>query len=263
MPRTWTTSSTSSRSSSLCWAWMRSGREPVAVPAARQDQLVSGLPPRQPEARRRRTCAADRRRVHHARWLHVVADWHGVGKADSTIRAYQSYRAQHQKLLADGSITVAGGIGTLTKDVVFGSPSTAGAIAQGRSCNGRTSWMADDGSNSGAWESRESTDGQHPPPVDAGPMARPWRDRPWDQSLFLCNDPLETPRASCWPTSARSAPIFTRRRTPVRRPTRSTAAGCRAGASDQPSCRRWATRSRRPTPAASTLPSRARCTTRS
>jgi len=75
----------------------------------------------------------------------VVADWHGVGKADSTIRAYQAYRAQHQKLVADGSIVIADGVGALAKSVVFGSPSTAGAIAQGRSCNGRISWIADDG----------------------------------------------------------------------------------------------------------------------
>ncbi len=84
----------------------------------------------------------------------LVADWHGVGKADSTVRAYQSYRAQHQKLIADGSIVVANGIGTVAKDIVFGSPSTAGAIAQGRSCNGRISWIADGGMTFGAWESR-------------------------------------------------------------------------------------------------------------
>ena len=84
----------------------------------------------------------------------VVADWHGVGKADSTIKAYESYRAHHQKLATDGSIAVEDGVGTLAKDVVFGSPSTAGAIAQGRSCNGRISWIADDGTTFGAWESR-------------------------------------------------------------------------------------------------------------
>jgi hypothetical protein len=85
----------------------------------------------------------------------VVADWQGVGRADSTIRAYQSYRAAHQKLIADGSIVVADGVGTLAKDLVFGSPSTAGAIAQGRSCNGRISWIAADGTTFGAWESRD------------------------------------------------------------------------------------------------------------
>ena len=72
----------------------------------------------------------------------VVADWHGVGKADSTIKAYESYRAQHLKLIAEN------GTGLVAKDIVFGSPSTAGAIAQGRSCNGRISWIAQDGTRS-------------------------------------------------------------------------------------------------------------------
>lgn len=84
----------------------------------------------------------------------VVADWHGFGKAESTIRAYEAYRAQHHKLVADGSIVIDNGIGTLAKDIVFGSPSTAGAIAQGRSCNGRISWISDDGTTFGTWESR-------------------------------------------------------------------------------------------------------------
>lgn len=40
-----------------------------------------------------------------------VAGWHGVGKADSTIKAYESYRAQHLRLIADGSIVVESGVG--------------------------------------------------------------------------------------------------------------------------------------------------------
>jgi hypothetical protein len=84
----------------------------------------------------------------------VVPQWQGVGKAQSTIRSYDSYRAQHQKLVAAGSIVVADGVGTLTKNVVFPSPSTAGAIALGRSCNGRISWIASDGTTFGDWESR-------------------------------------------------------------------------------------------------------------
>ncbi len=63
----------------------------------------------------------------------VVATWHGVGKAESTIKAYASYRAEHERLLADGAIAVENGTGVLTRDVVFGSPSTAGAVALGRS----------------------------------------------------------------------------------------------------------------------------------
>lgn len=72
---------------------------------------------------------------------------------DSTARAYASYQALHDKLVADGSIVIGGTIGTLTRDVVFSSPSTAGAIVLGRSCNGRDSWISDQGSF-GQWEAR-------------------------------------------------------------------------------------------------------------
>ena len=37
-------------------------------------------------------------------WSRVVATWHGIGKATSTQKAYASYRARHEGLLADGSI---------------------------------------------------------------------------------------------------------------------------------------------------------------
>ena len=130
-------------------------REPRAVPSARQEDLVSpvfrlqnkklGVAARAQQIDGEFTVLAGSA---------VVANWHGVGKADSTIRAYESYRAQHQKLVADGSIIVGNGVGTLAKDLVFGSPSTAGAISLGRSCNGRISWIADDGTTFGAWESR-------------------------------------------------------------------------------------------------------------
>jgi hypothetical protein len=84
----------------------------------------------------------------------VVASWHGVGKADSTRRAYDTYRAQHQHLVDTGAIAVVDGIGRLTRNVVFTSPSTAGAVALGRSCNGRREWISDDGTLFGDWESR-------------------------------------------------------------------------------------------------------------
>lgn len=71
----------------------------------------------------------------------------------STARAYASYQALHDKLVADGSIAVEGATGTLTRNVVFSSPSTAGAIVLGRSCNGRESWTWDEGTF-GQWESR-------------------------------------------------------------------------------------------------------------
>jgi len=72
---------------------------------------------------------------------------------DSTSRAYAAYQALHDKLVADGSIELVDGLGRLTRDVVFSSPSTAGAIALGRSCNGREAWVSPDGTF-GQWESR-------------------------------------------------------------------------------------------------------------
>lgn len=83
----------------------------------------------------------------------VVPVWHGVGKATSTQKAYANYRAQHEGLLADGSIVVEAGVGHVTRDIVFSSPSTAGAVALGRSCNGRIEWVSPEGTF-GAWESR-------------------------------------------------------------------------------------------------------------
>jgi len=53
----------------------------------------------------------------------------------------------------DGSIRVKDGVGVLTRDVVFSSPSLAGAVMIGRSCNGRISWVSKEG-NFGQWEAR-------------------------------------------------------------------------------------------------------------
>ncbi|MGO1318705.1 MAG: DUF4357 domain-containing protein [Galactobacter sp.] len=83
----------------------------------------------------------------------VVPVWQGVGSAASTRRAYSSYRAQHEGLIADGSIVVEGGVARTMRDIVFGSPSTAGAIALGRSCNGRVEWVSAEGPF-GQWETR-------------------------------------------------------------------------------------------------------------
>ncbi len=83
----------------------------------------------------------------------VVGAWHGVGKADSTMKAYASYRAQHEQLIANGAIAVEGAIGRITRNIVFTSPSTAGAVALGRSCNGRREWISAEGTF-GEWESR-------------------------------------------------------------------------------------------------------------
>ncbi len=84
----------------------------------------------------------------------VVGSWHGVGKAESTRKAYAAYRAQHEALLAEGAIVVGSGGARLARDVVFSSPSTAGAVALGRSCNGRVEWVSADGYTFGIWESR-------------------------------------------------------------------------------------------------------------
>lgn len=86
----------------------------------------------------------------------VVAKWTGTGRAESTQRAYASYRAQHERLLADGSIVVEGDVGRLTRDIPFSSPSTAGAIALGRSCNGRIEWTWTGGTYA-TWENRGVT----------------------------------------------------------------------------------------------------------
>lgn len=84
----------------------------------------------------------------------VVASWHGVGKAESTIKAYASYRARHEQLLAEGALVADSSGARLTRDIVFSSPSTAGAMALGRSCNGRLEWVSSDGHPFGVWESR-------------------------------------------------------------------------------------------------------------
>jgi hypothetical protein len=84
----------------------------------------------------------------------VVPTWHGVGKAASTRKAYMSYRTQHEQLLANGSSVFDGDRGRLTRNVVFPSPSTARAVALGRSCNGRREWIASKGTTFGDWESR-------------------------------------------------------------------------------------------------------------
>lgn len=84
----------------------------------------------------------------------LVSNWPDRGRAESTKKAYASYRAEHERLLADGAIEIERGLGVLTRDVVFGSPSTAGAVCLGRSCNGRREWIAPNGTMFGEWESR-------------------------------------------------------------------------------------------------------------
>lgn len=85
-----------------------------------------------------------------------VAAWVAAGTADSTRRAYDAYRERHARLVRDGSIRVDNGTGVVTRDLVFTSPSLAGAVLLGRSCNGRRSWVSDEGTF-GEWESRNIT----------------------------------------------------------------------------------------------------------
>lgn len=85
---------------------------------------------------------------------YVIATWDATGKAPSTRKQYDYFRAQHQELLDRGDIVVGKGRGRLTRNVVFTSPSLAGAIALGRSCNGRREWISDDGEMFGDWEAR-------------------------------------------------------------------------------------------------------------
>lgn len=83
----------------------------------------------------------------------VVGAWRGRGRTDSTMRAYAALTARFEKLVADGSIRLEGDVGVLTRDVPFTSPSAAGAIATGRSCNGRVSWTWEGGTYAD-WERR-------------------------------------------------------------------------------------------------------------
>lgn len=83
----------------------------------------------------------------------VVAQWIRTGNSDTTRRAYESLAARHTKLVADGSIVVENGKGRVTRDIAFTSPSTAGAVALGRSCNGRQAWQHN-GQTYAAWEAR-------------------------------------------------------------------------------------------------------------
>ncbi|MCV7198652.1 GIY-YIG nuclease family protein [Mycobacterium angelicum] len=74
--------------------------------------------------------------------------------AASTASAYSAYEAIHRKLREDGTIDITRSPAVTTRDVQFTSPSTAGSIVTGRSCNGRQAWTSDAGITYGAWETR-------------------------------------------------------------------------------------------------------------
>ncbi|MGW5245155.1 GIY-YIG nuclease family protein [Streptomyces sp. NPDC004129] len=77
------------------------------------------------------------------------------GYKASSAKQYKVRQGQHRDLVADGSIAVGpDGTARLTRDVVFGSPSAAGAVIAGRvSMNGRTNWLTDDNVTYASWES--------------------------------------------------------------------------------------------------------------
>ena len=134
---------------------------------------LAGLSTHATEVGCRRASATDRRRIYRASRSFVVPTWHGVGKAQSTIKAYDGYRAEHERLVADGSIAVENGKGRVARDIVFGSPSTAGAVCLGRSCNGRREWIAPDGTMFGAWETGALTISPRTSPQATSAMTRP------------------------------------------------------------------------------------------
>ncbi len=70
----------------------------------------------------------------------VVPEWTNTGRTPATVKSYAAYQAQYDALVADGSIVVEGGQGRVTRDIAFATPSTAGAIAIGHSCNGPRYW---------------------------------------------------------------------------------------------------------------------------
>ncbi len=84
----------------------------------------------------------------------VVGEWPLPESSAPAARLYTSYAEHHHKLVQDGSIEIRGGVGEVTRDVVFPSPSRAGSVATGSSCNGRTSWVTEDGVKFGQWEER-------------------------------------------------------------------------------------------------------------
>lgn len=96
----------------------------------------------------------------------IVGAWTAVGKADSTRRSYANYRALHEQLIAEEAVVVEAGHGRVARDIRFGSPSTAGAVALGRSCNGRREWTDGSGTSYGEWENREIAAST---PSDEGP----------------------------------------------------------------------------------------------
>ena len=66
------------------------------------------------------------------------------------------YGALHARLVEEGILTVGDAQAVFAEDYAFRSPSAAGAVLNGRSCNGRLEWKrTDDGRSYGEWERDE------------------------------------------------------------------------------------------------------------
>lgn len=73
--------------------------------------------------------------------------------AEATRKQFILRQAQHTKVLESTTAGPQPGLATLSKDVVFTSPSAAGALVYGRaSANGRLTWKTDAGQTFGNWE---------------------------------------------------------------------------------------------------------------
>jgi hypothetical protein len=131
---------------------VRATRRSIATPAASGESPIFTL--REPRA------GVDARAQQIDGEFTVLADslavavWSRTGGSESTRKSYAAYRAHHERLLAEGVIVVEDGVGRFTRDHVFPSPSTAGAIVVGRSCNGRKEWVSSEGTF-GNWEGRD------------------------------------------------------------------------------------------------------------
>lgn len=88
----------------------------------------------------------------------IAGQWRGKAGTASTRRTYDAFAARLATFVADGSVVVKDDLGTLTRDIPFTSASTAGAIASGRSCNGRREWRTETGMSFGDWEERGTED---------------------------------------------------------------------------------------------------------
>ncbi len=80
----------------------------------------------------------------------------GSGARPEWVSSSHGYKVLHEQLLADGSIAVdETGAAHFTRDVPFASPSAAGAVVSGRSCNGRVQWqIVGTGETYGHWQNR-------------------------------------------------------------------------------------------------------------